>query len=179
LFYSGPRYLSLTAEEKQNFNKAVLKERRKRAVQPGNLEKEEMEQLKRASIEELLEMTAQEGAAYMKTLSPEEQEKVGNEIHREISRRTSQAMVDSLNSIPISKLHPPPSKEELMSKRFVIFLINSSPEEKRKFYKGPLYRSFSAKEKESFAISVFKEQGNQIAATLVEGLNNIPKPEGG
>jgi len=56
-----------------------------------------MEQLQKKSIEELLAISREEGAAYMKTLTPEERERVGNELHKAISKRTAEAMVASLN----------------------------------------------------------------------------------
>lgn len=57
-----------------------------------------MEQSERVSIEQLLVMTPQEGAAYMKALPPEERKKVGREIQLAISKRTAEAMVESLNT---------------------------------------------------------------------------------
>ena len=56
-----------------------------------------MEQLKRLSVEQFLELkTLEEEVAYMKTLSPEENKAFGIAVHKEIGRRTGEAMVASL-----------------------------------------------------------------------------------
>lgn len=64
-----------------------------------------MEQSKTISVEQYLVMTREEAVAYGKTLSPEEYKVFGIAVHKEIVRRTSEAMVQSLNETVMRK-HP-------------------------------------------------------------------------
>lgn len=153
---------------------------------PAGVSQQKMEQSKRISVEQYLELTDEEALAYSKTLTPEESEKFGNEVHKAMSAKRAAAMVASLNNAtrqtPLPRPTPKASKEYKMEQSKTISAeqyLELTDEEAVAYGK-----TLTPEEYEKLGNEVNKELGRRLAAATVNALNSIslerqtPIPEG-